>query len=424
MHETQAGASLGQLESAKKTYIGVTWWVLILASPDPLFKPRSVSQRPHSGPSAGPGKVIGMTDEPAGTTGGPGGGSAKQPPRPAPPPGSPRAKKPAKPGSGQHRRKAVAPPGPEQIAAAKAAAAAKRKADAEAAAERARLAAERRRRQRRNSIITWVSVGLVVAVLGGLVVYKVLQKPPSDPVTGSGLSAANPAVVAQVTGVSTKVFDAVGDGGIAVPFLLPAGNPATLTQNGLPRVLYVGSRYCPFCATERWPLVASLARFGTFSGLQFLISAFTGETYKDLHTFDLGSGVTYTSTSVALSAYETEDRKHNTIASLNTADATIFGTYDATPTLPQGSTAGTIPFIDIANRWVISGASYQASDLVGLTWQQIAAAAAAGSAGLGQHIDGTANWFTAALCTLTGNTPASVCSDPMIKGLQARLPVQ
>ena len=34
------------------------------------------------------------------------------------------------------------------------------------------------------------------------------------------------------------------------------------------------------------------------------------------------------------------------------------------------------------------------------------------------------NWMTAAICSLTNAKPGSVCSDPMIARLQARLPVR
>lgn len=369
-----------------------------------------------------------MSDEPAagdragaGPTASPGGGAPEARPVGREPRSPKPSQKPRKPGSGQHRKK----PAGQQVAtaeaaAAKAQAAARRKAEAEAAAERARLAAARQQRKRRTTVITWASIGLVIALLGTLVIVKAVHKPAA--VTGSGLSAADPAVVSRISAISPSVLDTVGDGGVPAPFLLPAGRPAALTQNGLPRILYIGALYCPFCATERWPMVAALSRFGSFSGLKFLISADTGETIKNIHTLDF-SGVTYTSTSLVFTPVETQDRSHNTIASLTSADDALFTTYDASPTLPQGSAPTTIPFVDLGNRWVMSGASFNATELEGMSWQQIAAAAAAGT-GAGTKIDGTANWLTAALCELTGNSPAPVCSDPMIHQLEARLPVQ
>ncbi|HWD08915.1 MAG TPA: DUF929 family protein [Actinomycetota bacterium] len=353
-----------------------------------------------------------MTDPPENA----GSGEAEEPARAR---SVPRAT-PRKPGSGQHRKKIEVGPTAAETAAARAEAAAQRRARAEAAAERARAAEERRQRHQRNLLATWVSIGLVVVIVGVFVGIKVVKKP--KPVGGSGISAASPAVVSQITNVAKSVLDRVGDGGVAVPFLLPNGNPPALTDTAtdLPRVLYVGALYCPFCATERWPMAVALSRFGSFTGLHFLISADTGETIKNIHTLDF-TGVTYTSTALSFTPVETETRSHKPLESLSSSDNALFDTYDAPPTLPQGSNSTTIPFMDIGNQWVLSGASYDATQLEGLTWQQIAAAAASGR-GVGQNLDGTANWLTAAFCGITGNKPAPVCEDPVIQGLVKRLP--
>lgn len=320
-----------------------------------------------------------------------------------------------KPGSGQHARRPPAAPDPDKVAAAKA----QRRAEAEANAERRAAAAAARARRRRNRGLTFGAIGLVVVVVAIFVVVKVTAKPAAD--TASGVQAADPAVVAQITAVPATVLDRVGDGGIAPQFFLPAGNPAALTQGGLPRVLYVGGLFCPFCATQRWPMIAALSRFGTFSGLRYARSATTGETVKNIHTFDL-SGVTFTSSSLSFTPYENEDRNHQPLDTVPDADNTLMSTYDASPTLPSGLGSGTIPFVDLANRWVMAGASYDAPELQGKTWAEIAGAATTGT-GVGRQLDGTVNWLTAAFCTLAGNKPASVCADPVIAGLQARLPV-
>jgi hypothetical protein len=259
----------------------------------------------------------------------------------------------------------------------------------------------------------------VVAAVAVLIIVKLGSKPGSG--GDSGVTAADPAVVGRATGVPASVLDGVGDGGIPMSFRSVAGSPPALTQGGLPRVLYVGGLFCPFCATERWPMVVALSRFGSFSGLRFARSAVQGETIQDIHTFDL-SGSTYTSPYLAFTPFETSDRNHRQLQSLSAADAQLVSTYDAPPTLPSTATPGTIPFIDFGNKWVLAGASYDATLLEGKTWSQVASAAASGT-GVGTQVDGTANWMTAAICSLTSGKPASVCSDPVITRLQARLPV-
>jgi hypothetical protein len=259
----------------------------------------------------------------------------------------------------------------------------------------------------------------VIVVIAGLIAVKVVHKPASD--TGSGIQDADPAVVAQITAIPVSVLDKVGDGGFLPDFRLPSGNPPPLVNGGLPRVLYVGGLFCPFCATQRWPMIAALSRFGTFKGLRYARSS-ASDTPKDINSFSF-SGVTYTSSYLSFTPYETTDRNHKQLDTLPAADTTLVNTLDNQPTLPSGATAGTIPFVDIANRWVLAGASYNATDLQGKTWAEIASAATSGT-GLGLHLDATANWITAALCSVTGNKPASVCSDPVIAGLETRIPVQ
>jgi hypothetical protein len=325
---------------------------------------------------------------------------------------------PRKAGSGQRRKPAPSPIDPEKVAAAKAA----KRAEAEAAAARRAAQAARLARKKRQRTLTYGAIGLVLVVIAGLIAVKLVHKPAAD--TGSGIQAADPAVVAQITGIPASVLDKVGDGGFLPDFRLPVGNPPPppLVDGGLARVLYAGGLFCPFCATQRWPMVVALSRFGTFQGLRFARSATQGETVQNIHTFSF-SGVTYTSSYLSFTAYETTDRNHKQLDQLSPADATLVNTLDNQPTLPSGTTAGTIPFVDIGNRWVLAGASYSATDLQGKTWAQIASAASSGT-GPGKNLDATANWITAALCKVTGNKPASVCSDPVIAGLETRLPVQ
>jgi len=328
---------------------------------------------------------------------------------------STRKSPPRKAGSGQRRKPAAAPIDPEKVAAAKAA----KRAEAEAAAARRAAEAARLARKKRQRTLTYGAIGLVIVVIAGLIAVKVVHKPASD--TGSGIQDADPAVVAQITAIPVSVLDKVGDGGFLPDFRLPSGNPPPLVNGGLPRVLYVGGLFCPFCATQRWPMVAALSRFGTFKGLRYARSS-ASDTPKDINSFSF-SGVTYTSSYLSFTPFETTDRNHKSLDTVPAADGTLVNALDNQPTLPQGATTGTIPFVDIANRWVLAGASYNATDLQGKTWAEIASAATSGT-GLGLHLDATANWITAALCSVTGNKPASVCSDPVIAGLETRIPVQ
>ena len=69
---------------------------------------------------------------------------------------------------------------------------------------------------------------------------------------------------------------------------------------------------------------------------------------------------------------------------------------------PQGS----IPFLDIANRYVVTGSSFSPQVLQGLSRSQIAAELSDPDSAVAQAIDGAANDITAAIASVTGNQPS------------------
>ena len=94
--------------------------------------------------------------------------------------------------------------------------------------------------------------------------------------------------------------------------------------------------------------------------------------------------------------------------------------YDAPPYVSgQG---GSIPFIDFANQYVISGASYDPTVLQGKPHSEIAAALSNASTDISQGAIGTANTITATICKVDGDKPANVCSTPAVKTIEAQLP--
>jgi hypothetical protein len=97
---------------------------------------------------------------------------------------------------------------------------------------------------------------------------------------------------------------------------------------------------------------------------------------------------------------------------LSAADQRLFATYNAPP---YAASAGSIPFVDIGGRYLISGASYSPQVLQGETHRQVAAALADPSSPIAQGVDGTANLITAAICAGTGNAPMAVCTSPGVQ---------
>ena len=84
-------------------------------------------------------------------------------------------------------------------------------------------------------------------------------------------------------------------------------------------------------------------------------------------------------------------------------------------------TEGSIPFLDIANRYVITGSSFSPQLLQGLSRSQIAADLSNPDSAVAQAIDGAANDITAAISTVTGNQPSSVGSSATIAAIAQKL---
>lgn len=216
-------------------------------------------------------------------------------------------------------------------------------------------------------------------------------------------------VVRDVTSVPPSVLDSIGVGGAqAAPKKVDA--PALETAAGLPRVLYVGAEFCPYCAAQRWPVVVALSRFGTWSGLGATHSA-SEDVYPDTQTLSF-HGATFTSDHVSFTGVETttNERQGNSYAPLDTVDAADQKVVDAWNKQPY--TGGGIPFLDIGGRYVTSGASYSPELLAGRSRAEIAAALHDPTSDIAKAVDGTANVLTATICEATGGQPADVCTSP------------
>jgi len=80
----------------------------------------------------------------------------------------------------------------------------------------------------------------------------------------------------------------------------------------------------------------------------------------------------------------------------------VLDSYDRSPYSPQ---PGAIPFIDLDNRFVLIGASYDPAVLEGKSVTQIARALSHPSSPIAQDVDGTANLLVAAISHATGIQP-------------------
>jgi hypothetical protein len=275
---------------------------------------------------------------------------------------------------------------------------------------RERLAAQRaagRQAERRKRIliaITGVSLAVVLAIV--LVIVRPGASSPGS--SGIGTAAQDAAVAGAVTTIPAATFDSVG-AGTATGLTGTSGQPL-LTSGGKPEVLYMGGEYCPFCAAERWALTAALSRFGAFTGLSLIHSSPT-DVYASTPTLSFyGSG--YTSKYVSFTPVEwfgeADDASspfgHVYLQQPTSQEAALFSKY----------ANGSVPFVDIGNRYLLPQAQYVPSALHGMSWSQVAAAMRTPSSTVGKDIDGAANIITAAICKITNGQPGGVCSSAAV----------
>ena len=275
-------------------------------------------------------------------------------------------------------------------------------------------AAARKAETRKRALIAAGSVIVVIAVVVVFVVIKAGSHTatPTGSVTGTPLPAS---VDRQVTGVPVSTLAKVGAGSWFSGSIEPiTGKP--LTSGGKPEVLYIGAEYCPYCATERWAIAAALGRFGTFSPLHGIHSSPT-DIPPSIPTLTFYK-TSYTSKYLTFTPVEVEKVDRSPLQKLTPEQQALQSTYDVPPRTTQ---AGSIPFMDIGNKYMISGATYSYAVLQGKTWAQIAAAMQDPTTSIAKGAAGSANMLTAAICKITGNQPANVCAAAPIPALQSKL---
>jgi hypothetical protein len=280
----------------------------------------------------------------------------------------------------------------------------------EVAAQRARervaaqRASARRAEARRRVLIVGGSMTAVLAVVATLIAVKLTRTPAH-----AASARADVAVERAIASIPAATFNAVGQG-TAARLTAISGQPE-LTLDGKPEVLYMGGEFCPYCGAERWAIAAALGRFGELSGARFIHSSPT-DAYPDTPTLSFYKS-SYTSRYLAFVPVEWFSEKPDSATPTGYA-------YLQRPTPEQVAlidkySGGSVPFVDIGNRYVVTGSQYLPSAVAGMTWAQVAAAMRDPSSPVAKDIDGAANMITAAICQLTHGQPASVCQSAGVK---------
>jgi hypothetical protein len=290
----------------------------------------------------------------------------------------------------------------------------------------AQRAAAKRADRRRRILLASGSVLVVVAVVLAFVIIKLNSKSPSSSASGASngpTGAALASVVANVTSVPTSTTDAVGAGGFTNKIQTITGNPTPLVSGGKPEMLFIGAEYCPYCGVTRWAEIVALSRFGTFSGLHTVHSSST-DVYPNTPSFSFYKS-TYTSKYLTFTPVELQTNipdpsntpPYTNLQTPTSAQQALLTKYD---TAPYTTEDGAVPFIDFGNKYLMIGSPFIPSVLDGLSWATIANDLHNPNSAAAKAVDGTANYFTAAICEMTGNQPASACTST-VQSLESQL---
>jgi len=261
----------------------------------------------------------------------------------------------------------------------------------------------------------------VIAVVIVIFLIIIVSKSPTTTNSSTADGKASAKIVSQITTIPSSISDQVGKGSSTVNATAISGKPY-LTSNGLPNILYMGAEYCPYCATERWAMVVSLSRFGTFSNLGTTHSS-SSDVYPNTQTFSFHDS-SYHSRYIGFTPVEMytnipNSSGYTTLDTPTSAEQSLMNTYDAPPYV-SSSEQGSIPFIYFAGKYLIVGATYSPQVLQNQTYQSIANALSNPKSSIAQGVLGAANNLTATICKLTNNQPSTACTSTII-GLEASL---
>jgi hypothetical protein len=254
---------------------------------------------------------------------------------------------------------------------------------------RARLAAEqmavKRAEARRRMLVMTAGITAVVAVFATLIVVKLSVGSPHP---AASESAAPASLTRQVSTVPASVLAGMSGGQVATPLLKVQSAGPPLKVRGKPAIVFVSEESCPFCAAERWSLTVALSHFGTWSGLGITKSSAT-DVFPNTATLSFRNAH-YTSPQLTLKTTELADNAGHPLQRQTPLDTQVISHYDVPPYVNSADQSVAVPFLDIANQYVVAGAQYDPQVLAGLSAAQIGAQLNNPSSPVAQAIDSSA----------------------------------
>lgn len=268
-------------------------------------------------------------------------------------------------------------------------------------------------------LFTWVAIAVVVVIVAALVIIKVASG--GSNAAASTFQPADPSVVNELTSIPASVFNSIGVSSPVVAVTPPSpvsGQPtlsAAVNGKTLPEIFYEGGEYCPFCAAQRWSTIVALSRFGTWSGLGNMAS-YSGDVYPNTPTFTFVKAhfsskfVVFKSVEAYGNTIDPSTNQYTLLQTPTRAEDKLVSKYDSSRYI-KGASTGSIPFMSFANKFFVAGASYTPAALSGLSRNAIAAGLSTTSSPVTRAIVASANYQSAAICSLTHDQPSSVCTS-------------
>jgi hypothetical protein len=269
-----------------------------------------------------------------------------------------------------------------------------------------------------------VVLGLTAAVLGSGVPALASTKLRSGSL---------PSILRDITTIPATTYNQVGITSSAesiTPPVATASQPALrfTTQGGkdLPGFFIYCAEYAPFCASERWAVVAALSRFGTFRDLGIIESSPT-DVFPSTPSLTF-LRATFSSRYIAFKSDEyygnkvSKNGNYVILQPLTPEERHLVETYDRSTFFPATLAVGEngFPFVDIGNKF-LSLNEFSPAILAGLTAAEVAEGLSDPATPVTQPVVASANYLTAAICSVTDARPTSVCSSKGVLAAAAAL---
>ncbi len=274
------------------------------------------------------------------------------------------------------------------------------------------------KRQQDNSNLIFIIIVVIVIIAMGIVIYIANNNANTSTQSVNSLvnkdnKLANKNVLSSLFSISLPNLKNALNSNVKATTTTPITGEPLLVKNNLPRVVYVGADYCPYCAAERWALIIALSKFGKFSNLRYMTSS-SSDVYPSTATFTFYKS-SYTSKYIDFTPKETNTNissqgGYTSLETLTQIENNLINKFDAYPYVTKSS-AGSIPFIDIGNKGLIVGAQYSPQLLQSMNWSQIASSIANTKSVISQNVLKSSASIIKNICKITNEKPQKVCSN-------------